>query len=171
MFFLYHHNDLNRLAELFGALRDNYRQSPLAEDVVLVPNRGIGRWLALQIAESEARVVANLRAALPGQWFWQLIERLMPDVHAAAREFESDRLPWHLCRALPDIAGHIPQVAAYLGRPVDDIRRWQLAAKLADVFDRYLVSRGDMLTAWQAGDRPAGTAGWQSDVWRYLIDD
>src|SRR5699024_10979207 len=63
------------------------------------------------------------------------------------------------------------QVAAYLGTPVDDIRRWQLAAKLADVFDRYLVYRGDMLTAWQAGDRPAGTAGWQSDVWRYLIDD
>ena len=171
MFYLYHHNDLARLAELFGALRDNYRPSPLTEDIVLVPNRGIGRWLAIQIAESDARVVANLRAALPGQWLWQLIERLMPDAHAAAREFESDRLPWHLYRALPHMARRIPEIAAYLGSPVDDIRRWQLAARLADVFDRYLVYRGDMLARWQAGDRPSGTAGWQSDVWRYLVED
>jgi len=170
MFYLYHHNDLSRLAELFAALRDTHRPSPLAEDVVLAPNRGLGRWLTIQVAESEG-VAANIRIALPGQWFWQLIERLMPDSHLAAREFESDRLPWHLYRALPDMAARLPEVAAYLGNPLDDIRRWQLAARLGDVFDQYLVYRGDMLARWQAGERTSGTAAWQSDVWRYLVDD
>ncbi|ROO25975.1 exodeoxyribonuclease V subunit gamma [Salinisphaera orenii] len=167
MFYLYHHNDLGRLAELLGALRLARPASPLATDTLLAPNQGIGRWLAIQLAESEG-IAANLDVELPGGWIWKLLREVEP---AAPRgqHFEADCLPWHLYAALPAMAREIPAVADYLGDPVDEVRRYQLARQLADVFDKYLVYRADMLARWEAGDTPATNPGrWQAQVWRWL---
>jgi len=173
MFYLYHHNDLARLAELFGALRQSATNaqpiSPLAIDTVLAPNRGIGRWLAIQLAESEG-IAANLEIALPGGWIWDML-RAVSDDALTGKHFEADCLPWHLYAALPGMAAEIPSVADYLGDPVDEVRRYQLAAQLADVFDKYLVYRADMLARWERGETPADNPGrWQAAVWRWLTD-
>src|SRR5699024_8261019 len=167
MFYLYHHNDLRRLAELFGALREHNRAAPLQMDTVLVPNRGLGRWLAIQIAEDDG-VAANIDLDLPGSYIWQLLRAVAPQADSG-QHFEADALPWHLYFALPAMAAEIPAVAAYLGAPVDEIRRWQLARRLAAVFDEYLIYRADMLIAWEQGSTPAADPGrWQARVWRYL---
>ncbi|WP_423820566.1 exodeoxyribonuclease V subunit gamma [Salinisphaera sp. SPP-AMP-43] len=167
MFYLYHHNDLSRLAELFGALRQRGPVSPLASDTVLAPNAGIGRWLRIQLAESEG-IAANIAGRLPGEFIWQLLREVMPDA-PAGQHFEPDCLPWHLYATLPAMASEIPAVADYLGRPVDEVRRYQLARQLADVFDQYLVYRADMLFAWEAGEVPADNPGcWQARVWHWL---
>jgi exodeoxyribonuclease V gamma subunit len=64
----------------------------------------------------------------------------------------------------------VPAVATYLGTPADEIRRYQLARRLADVFDQYLIYRGDMLIRWENGDTPTTHPGrWQAAVWRWLI--
>lgn len=167
MFYLYHHNDLVQLAELFSELRARQPLSPLTVETVLAPNHGIGRWLAIQLAESEG-VAANLETALPGRWIWQLLHTILPEA-SNGDHFESDRLPWHLYTALPAMATDIPAVADYLGTPIDEVRRVQLARQLADVFDQYLVYRADMLARWEAGETPADNpARWQADVWRWL---
>lgn len=168
MFYLYHHNDLGRLAELFGALRLQRPASPLAMDTLLAPNQGIGRWLAIQLAESEG-IAANLDIKLPGGWIWELLREIEP---AAPRgqHFEADCLPWHIYAALPAMAHEISAVSDYLGDSVDEVRRYQLARQLADVFDKYLVYRADMLARWENGETPAENPGrWQAQVWRWLI--
>ena len=170
MFYLYHHNDLSRLAELFGALRRHRPAPPLSRDTVLAPNAGIGRWLRIQLAHSEG-IAANIDGRLPGEFIWALLHAVIDDADAGDH-FEADRLPWHLYVALPSMAADIPAVADYLGDPVDEVRRYQLARQLADVFDQYLVYRADMLARWEAGDTPAANPGrWQAQVWRWLTRD
>ncbi|MDA3920581.1 MAG: exodeoxyribonuclease V subunit gamma [Salinisphaera sp.] len=167
MFYLYHHNDLGRLAELFGALRLQRPASPLAMDTLLAPSPGIGRWLAIQLAESEG-IAANLDIKLPGGWIWELLREVEPSA-PRGQHFEADCLPWHLYAALPAMAGEIAVVADYLGNPVDEVRRYQLARQLADVFDKYLVYRADMLARWEDGETPSDNPGrWQAQVWRWL---
>src|SRR5699024_7316910 len=111
---------------------------------------------------------ANIDLDLPGSYIWQLLRAVAPQADSG-QHFEADALPWHLYFALPAMAAEIPAVAAYLGAPVDEIRRWQLARRLAAVFDEYLIYRADMLIAWEQGSTPAADPGrWQARVWRYL---
>lgn len=168
MFYLYHHNDLGSLADLLGALRNNHRVAPLDMDTILVPNHGVGRWLTIQIAESDG-IAANINTSLPGGYIWQLLDAVSPAEQPRGKHFEPDGLPWHLYLALPAMAHDIPAVGDYLGAPVDEVRRWQLAGQLAGVFDRYLIYRADMLADWENGVTPADNPGrWQAQVWRYL---
>ena len=168
MFYLYHHNDLSRLADLFAVLRSRRRVSPLARDTVLAPNAGIGRWLRIQLAESEG-IAANIAGELPGEFIWRLLGSVLPEADTDGHHFQNDCLPWHLYAALPEIARDVPEVADYLGRPVVEVRRYQLARQLADVFDEYLYYRADMLARWEAGEIPATAPGrWQARVWHWL---
>lgn len=167
MFYLYHHNDLSRLAELFAALRSRHASSPLALDTILTPNNGIGRWLRIQLAESEG-IAANIQNRLLGEFIWDLLHTTVEGADAG-HHFEPGCLPWHLYIALPKIAHEVTAVADYMGTPIDEIRRFQLARQLADVFDQYLVYRADMLARWEAGELPAtNPARWQAQVWHWL---
>lgn len=77
--------------------------------------------------------------------------------------------PQHLAQA--------PVLQAYLAEG-GDFRRYELASRLADTFDQYLVYRPDWLAAWEAnqpGRRPDGQpmrdeeAHWQAQLWRDLV--
>lgn len=54
-------------------------------------------------------------------------------------------------------------------------KRWQLAVRLADLFDQYLNYRPDWLAAWEAGkdapDELPADQRWQPALWRALIAD
>lgn len=169
MFHLYHHHDLGRLAELLGALLSRSDAGPLAAETVLVPNRGVGRWLQMTLAEGDGGVAANLDFPLPAKFFWRLLSSSLP-ASPDSSAYERENLRWHLYALLPELADEIPRVAHYLnGRPTE-LRRWQLAEQLADVFDQYLIYRRAMLAEWEAGegeDRPP--ADWQAPLWRALV--
>jgi exodeoxyribonuclease V gamma subunit len=95
---------------------------------------------------------------------------------------ELEVMTWRIYAALP---GLLPEPAFaplrhYL-QPLDNaLKRWQLAARIADAFDRYQLYRPDLIRAWshpgaqgpvgeQAGE-PAGEDAWQPLLWRCLID-
>ena len=116
MFQLYHHHDPLRLAELLAALRARHAGEPLRPDTVLVPNRAVGRWLQMQLAESEG-IAANLELPLPGRFVWRTLAESLPG-GADSSDFERGALRWHLYALLPEIARREPRVARYLeGQP------------------------------------------------------
>lgn len=45
------------------------------------------------------------------------------------------------------------------------LKRWQLARRISDVFDQYLVYRPDLILAWEAGTGDD----WQARLWRDLV--
>ena len=169
MFFLYHHHDLKLLAELLTLLlKRDAQRSVLAPATVIVPNRGVARWLQVQIAEDDG-IAANLDFPLPARFVWESIRTSLPG-YPDSSGFERRRLRWHLYALLPDVAARDPRIKRYLDSNTSEVQRLQLADALADVFDQYLIYRADMLERWQAGDIGAGAPeNWQAPIWQALL--
>jgi exodeoxyribonuclease V gamma subunit len=168
MFYLYHHHDAERLLDVLALLQGSYPGPPLVADTVVVPNRGVARWVESRMAERH-RIAANFDFPLPAQFFWQLLSTSLPDAPDSSA-YEQEHLRWYLYALMPDIAREVPEVARYLDSPTPDLSRLQLAGRLADVFDEYLIYRRDMLVAWESGaveSRPP--ADWQARVWRVVV--
>ncbi len=174
MFYLYHHHDLTRLADVLTALRRTNLPSPLATDSILVPNAGIGRWLKMHVAERDG-IAANMQTLLPAPFFWNVVAGSLPGERPDSSAYRRENLRWHLYAHLPELAAAVPEVARYLGDPRAELRRWQLAERLAELFDEYLIYRREMLLAWERGEDAAGArelggppASWQAPLWRAL---
>ena len=172
---LYHSNDLDALAAAFQRrLADYPRTSLLAPTPVVVPHRGLGRWLGLWLAD-RCGIAANLDFMLPGEFVWRTLRALEPAIPDELG-LDAETLQWRLHRLLVDPAlleqPELAPVRHYLA-PGDDLelRRLQLARGLAGCYSRYLLARPDWIEAWSAGARPAGleaddAALWQGLLWR-----
>lgn len=198
-----HGNRLERLAEtVFGWLAMN-PLGPLEEETFLVQSHGMGEWLKIELATAQG-VCAATRVELPARFVWRACRAVLgrsavPPVSAL------DKLPltWRLMGLLPQcadrpgfepVAGWLGDVAASRSSLSDaavrlsdgdsSTRRWQLAQRLADLFDQFQVYRGDWLADWAAGDdllraEPGqGSAAapvvpdaqrWQPALWRALL--
>jgi len=170
MFYLYHHHDLDRLAELLAALLDRRERTHVLEpDTVIVPNRGVGRWLQTQLAESEG-VAANLELPLLARFIWELVPRALPG-QPDSSAFERRRMRWHLYALLPEVAKGNAAVAHYLAGEPPAVHRLQLADRLADVFDQYLIYRPGLLDDWERGQvKDTSPDAWQAQVWQALTE-
>ncbi|MFW6094515.1 MAG: exodeoxyribonuclease V subunit gamma, partial [Pseudomonadota bacterium] len=166
MFYLYHHHDLERLADILTFLRRAQQPSPLDADRVLVPNAGLGRWLKMHIAGQEG-IAANIDALLPAPFFWRLIAGSLPGDERDSSAYRRENLRWHLYAHLPALATEVEEVGRYLDDPPAELRRWQLAERLAALFDEYLIYRRDMLLRWERGEHGAAPPErWQAPLWR-----
>ncbi len=169
MFYLYHNHDLHRLADVFSLLRQAQSAGPLATDLVLVPNAGVGRWLKMRLALQDG-VAANLDTQLSAPFLWDLIARSLPGERPDSSAYRRENLRWHLYALLPEVAGSVREVGAYLAGDDAEVRRWQLAEQLAAVFDEYLIYRRTMLLAWERGESETAPPGsWQAPLWRALV--
>lgn len=146
---------------------------PLAPERVVVQHPGMGRWLAQELA-LRTGVAANLELPLPAVALWDLLGLWIPDLPIRA-QWERGPLTWRIFALLeelapdPDLA--IP--ALYLAGEARELKTYQLARRIADLFDQYLVYRPDMALAWESGQtlplRDPATV-WQARLWRELAE-
>jgi len=167
----------NRLETLADALRDALledRGDPFAPETIVVPSGGVGRWLQFALAE-RLGIAANLRFAYAASLVWQLFGRVLADIPRDS-PFEPEALAWRFFALLgrERSTEAFAPVRRYLAPAAvesrDDAtgRRFELAQRIAQVFDRYLVHRADWLQAWAAG-RTLGLGpdeAWQAALWR-----
>ncbi|MCM8611085.1 MAG: exodeoxyribonuclease V subunit gamma [Candidatus Accumulibacter sp.] len=167
---------------------------PLDDELILVHSNGIAQWLKMALAADAAGaggeagglgIAAGLAVSLPARFFWQAYRSLLGrEAVPASSPFDKDRLLWRLLRLLPQV-GSRPEygpLRAFLAHDDEQRKCFQLAERLADLFDQYQVYRADWLAAWAAGsdvlsDRrgnsrplPAGQR-WQAALWRALLAD
>ncbi|TKI05928.1 exodeoxyribonuclease V subunit gamma [Martelella alba] len=174
MFRIYHSNRLDLLKELAAALIE---REPLADpfqpEVILVQSTGMAQWLQIELA-THFGIAANIEFPLPASFIWQMFGRVLPDVPAESA-FSKDAMTWKLMSLLPALSRQpgFEVVCRYLSDD-DDLRKChQFAARLADLFDQYLVFRPDWLESWQKGDTVAGLGEaqlWQAPLWRALVE-
>ncbi|TNH17887.1 exodeoxyribonuclease V subunit gamma [Halomonas sp. BL6] len=187
----------NRLEDLRGLAVEWMRLHPLGpleNETILVQSNGIGQWLKLALAEDPknggAGIAAALDVMLPARFLWQAYRTVLTHVsqHADAvpetSPFDKSRLVWRLLRLLPTLAGQpvFEPLAQFLETDRDQRKHYQLAERLADLFDQYQVYRADWLDAWANGHDVLITAKgehrpleehqrWQPSLWRILRDD
>ena len=179
MLHVYHSNRLEALCILLCSLRESRPPAdPVAPETVLVANPGIGRWLNFQIA-NRSGIAANINYMLPATFVWQLYRNCLDEVPQQSA-FEKGALRLRVLHELTNISNTTDKVWAPLqrylntdGGAVGDSKRVQLASRIADVFDQYLVYRPQMLLDWEQGaDTVPGNdpaQRWQPALWRLLV--
>lgn len=163
MIYLHHSNRLERLGDVLAELLASPLRNPLAAEVVLVQSNGMARWLALRLAE-HSQICANVRFPYPAGYAWELLRQLRPELGQVSG-FEPDVLSWRIYGLLPSLLEdpRYAEPANYL-RQGDAADRFELARRIADVYDQYLVYRPDWVLGWQSGAEEH----WQAALWREL---
>lgn len=155
---------------------------PFAEEVVVVPARGVERWVTQRLShrlgttQGDDGVCAGVRFLSPASLISLLLGRERDD------PWHPDRLVWPVLATIDD---HLDEpwaqpLAHHLGR--DDAqpatgRRYSLARRLAGLFAAYGHQRPQVLTDWRAG-RDLDGAGralaedllWQPPLWRKVVE-
>jgi exodeoxyribonuclease V gamma subunit len=182
-FHLYVSDDLDtlaaELARLIRAPADPARMpDPFFRETVTVPNQGIARWLSLRIAAINGLCPA-MDFPYPGAFIYRHVFNPMTGTATANAPADSeDDLPfnpatvrWRILKLLPGLesAPSFARVKSFVAG--DPLRRYQLAGRLAQLFDRYMTYRPDMLAAWESGAQPVegADAQWQCVLWQELI--
>jgi exodeoxyribonuclease V gamma subunit len=172
------------LAEsLISCLQDTAEMgaSVFDSDQILVQSPGMSQWLKIQIAE-KLGIAANIDFPLPSSFIWQLYQQHiqhLPDQSA----FTKPNMTWKLMSILPTMLEQqeFAAIKQYLS-DAQPLKLYQLAGKIADVYDQYLVYRPEWILHWEAGqnDLPDGLPDssdenicashpWQPILWRALV--
>ncbi len=170
------------LAELLG----DPLPDPFEQELVLVPAKGIERWLSQQLSHRlghapgrEDGVCAGVRFRSPHS----LVSEL-----TGAREHDPwapDALVWPLLSAVDASAGEswCAALSNHLGHGQvgedGDLRRgrrYSVARRLAGLFASYAVQRPSLLADWEQGRSTDGAGeqlpedlAWQPELWRRIV--
>jgi exodeoxyribonuclease V gamma subunit len=165
----------NRYETLVQALCDDLAaipSDPWASEQIVVPSAAVRRRLELELAARRG-ICANVEFSYLAQWLWAQIGGVI-DVPAHS-PFAVERLAWRCYRLFeqrdgagdggaraeggafgePDGGVHAawldsPRLRAYL-QAADAPMRYELARRVATVFDHYLTYRPEWLREWQQG--------------------
>lgn len=164
---LYQSNRLERLVDTLAAIISAPQQSPLAAETVVVQHPAMGHWLSLRLAE-QLGICANMSLPLPAGFIWEIFRAVLKEV-PEHNQFEPTILAWRILDALNEVVHQdlFQPVSTYLASG-DDVKHYDLACRIAEVFDQYLLYRPDWIQAWEAGRTAVAGDDWQAELWRRL---
>jgi exonuclease V gamma subunit len=171
MFILHSSNKTeNLVAHLTAVIENSPLASPFAKEVFLIQSQGMERWLSQQLA-SQFGVWGNYEYLFPGKFFSSLAQKIDSRLSDAA--FERNLMLWRIEALLRKLDGttFLP-LTQYLSGENIDLKRYQLAQQLAQIFDQYQMMRPDMLAAWQKGQLLYQTTAetWQQALWLQITE-
>jgi len=174
MLHIHHSNRLEALLGRLTRLLADPLADPMVPERVVVQHPGMGRWLAQELA-LRTGIAANLEFPLPAGALWDLLRHWVEDLPTASR-WDRGPLTWRLFALLGELASdpELRAPALYLQGEPRELKTYQLARRIADLFDQYLVYRPDLVLGWEAGSgQPTqeGAAIWQARLWRELAAD
>ena len=174
-----HIHTSNRLENLIQALATVIKSNPLpplVQETIVVQSQGMERWVSMSLAE-QLGVWANGEFPFPNKIVWQLFkEALSSSKLPDTSKFEPPVMVWTLMDILPMFLEHpdFSELSGYLQEDEHEIKRFQLAWRIANIFDQYVVYRPTWLADWEKGGQPQqlekdSQASWQAILWRELV--
>ncbi|HED15058.1 MAG TPA: exodeoxyribonuclease V subunit gamma [Gammaproteobacteria bacterium] len=164
----------NRVENLFSLLGQQLSNEPLfhplATEIIVVGNPAMARWLNLQLARTLG-IAANIDYPLPASFVWRCTRQLLDHV-PEQDPLSRDMLGWKIYALLPALSRHaaFKPLQPHLAEDVSGLKRWQLAIRIADVFDRYQYYRPDLIRQWSKGVLPDHSGQWQVLLWQALVE-
>lgn len=172
----------NHTEALTGALLMQLANAPADDPFqtmeVIVPSVAMRRRLQHDVAGTFG-ICANVRFSFLAQWLWEQVAKVIPV--AEQSPFAPERLLWRIDTLLnePAFVDAHPRLRAYLGK-ADPVMAFDLAGRIAALFDRYTTYRADWMEAWLHGRfLPLPNAGaqqeedqrWQMALWARIGAD
>ena len=168
------------LADGLGELLSTPPADPFAEDLVVVPARGVERWLSQRLSHRLGRgsgadgVCAGVAFRSPASLIAEITGTREDD------PWSPEAMTWPL---LEVIDSHLDEpwcrtLAAHLGHFDDGDeqelrrgRRYAVARRLAGLFASYARQRPQLLSGWLDGDTDGldGDLAWQPQLWRRVV--
>ncbi len=168
MLYLHHSNKLTRLVEILLGQMGRHQLGVLQAERVLVQNPGIKRWLQQQISQHHG-LAANIDFPLPSRFIWDIFLDQFDVEQLSA--YDDEVLRWSLLQLLDEQRNdrELSILRPYLQQDANGLAGFQLAQKLAALFNQYLVYRPAMIRRWEQGreTQHAGEA-WQAHLWQLL---
>lgn len=168
MLYLHHSN---RLETLLDSLLDNWNLYPLPilrQRQILVQNPGMKRWLQLHISRRHS-VSANIAFPLPSRFIWDIFIHRFQHIDQLST-YDAEVLRWIVMDVIKQHADdkELNRIKVYLTQDESGLALFQLAQKLAGLFDQYLVYRPQMIAAWERGQSYCQTVeeSWQMHLWQ-----
>ncbi|NOQ63156.1 MAG: exodeoxyribonuclease V subunit gamma [Methyloprofundus sp.] len=170
MFILHSSNKTENLLEHLKHIIGNAPlNSPFDKEVFLIQSQGMERWLAQQLA-SKFQVFANFDFLFPGGFFTQMARKINQQLNTDI--FARELMVWRFELLLRDLDEPVfLPLKLYLRGENSELKRFQLATHLAQVFDQYQMMRPTVLNEWQQGKLHYGNDSekWQQALWHKLI--
>jgi exodeoxyribonuclease V gamma subunit len=162
---LYTSNQLEKLADALATELERPLSDPFSAETVIVQSLGMRRWLTQELARRHG-ICANISYRFAERFVAGLMDAALPG-RAAAAFFARENLTWCIMHLLPALVRQkeFLGLRRYLEQPRPELRRYQLASRIANVFDRYLAFRPQMIRDW---DKGAGKD-WQAILWGELV--
>lgn len=174
MFKVYHSNHLEVLKGLLQSeISRKPLASPFATEQILVQSPGMAQWLKIELAKQQG-IVANIDFPLPGTFIWNMFTKVLDDVPTTS-SFNKEAMTWKIIKLLPKLLedNDFAELKRYLDYDDQGQKCFQLAGKIADIFDQYLVYRPKWIQRWE-NEQPitelSGILPWQEKLWRALYD-
>lgn len=158
---------------------------PLQSETVIVPGRGWPHWLTRRLAR-QLGSCSGFEFLSTGQWMSQTLESLLGRERAPRRE--ADSLTWHIASLLPQLSADqdFASLRRYLFQndsEPDMQRLIDLSRQIGGLFDRYLLFRPELITAWEPSadgtesdsltaspvDGPEPDIAWQKKLWQGIV--
>ncbi len=169
MLYLHHSNSLKQLAHILQQQLACANGKVLDTEQILVQNPGMKRWLQQQLCDATG-IAANLNFPLPSRFIWDIYQSQF-DVEHEPSAYSAEVLRWSLMSLLRQHQDEqqLKIINNYCLQDDSGLARFQLARKVAVLFDQYQVYRPDMILSWERnGPVQSSTEAWQSYLWQIL---
>jgi exodeoxyribonuclease V gamma subunit len=174
---LFASNRLELLAEDLAATLSRPLSSPLEPEIIVVQSRGMERWLCMELAKKQG-ICANIRFPFPNTLVNEIFAVIAAESlqnggrangRAVAKSYDPEFMTWRIMKLLPGCLDRsaFSSLRRYLAEPRATLKRLQLSARVADLFDQYLLFRPRMTAAWERGEE----LHWQAQLWRAVVEE
>ncbi len=178
------------LAQRLADLLADPLPDPFAQELVVVPARGVERWLSQRLSHRLGRGPGREDGVCAGVDFWLPTQLVAGILGVGDRDpWGRQALAWPVLRAVDASLdqGWAKVLAEHLGhdsapgldeaeRELRRGRRFAVARRLAGLFASYAEQRPDLLADWESGGRGDGGGGelppdlaWQPELWRAVV--
>lgn len=167
---LYTSNNLEFLvSELGKHLFEKKKSDILAPHTIIVQSLGMQRWISLQIAQQYG-VFINCAFPFPQQFAESIFKTVVPEYELSPL-YDPKRLVWLIMDILPQCIDDqkFSEVKKYIwvDGKVDQIRLFQLAQKLALLYDEYIVYFYKDILQWE---KQTHLHSWVAYLWKYIVE-
>ena len=146
-------------------------RSLFEKEYILIQSQGMERMISQYMA-IHFTSWCNYQFLLPVTFLENIAEKL--DMKITPDSFERSVLCWRIEEKLRDIGEDVyTPLQQYLVGSQVELKRFQLARQIANVFDQYQLMRPRMLQAWQHNKAVTSEAAesWQMHLWNRLLAD